>query len=109
MITLDLTLTRRCARLIKPLKRNETGLENGVGFESGGWRYTHQADRHDQCILKMIGFFADETDFIRIRETVLDCMSDQRVLREQNRPAQEQSECFDRKISTVESQDLEMS
>ena len=65
----------------------------------------NQVDRYGQRILEVICLFADETDFIRIRETMLDRMLDESVLCEQKGPNQEETEDFERAFPRCGAQD----
>ncbi|MGH8547144.1 MAG: hypothetical protein ACRERU_00775 [Methylococcales bacterium] len=60
-------------------------------------------------MLKIVGFFADETDAVGFRETVLDRMLDQGVLCNQKRRDQQESRGFQRSFSRQAEQSLGLS
>lgn len=68
----------------------------------------NRANRASQRVLKIIGFFANKTDFIGIRETMLDRMFDQGVFRNQKGPDQEKRCRFQPNSSRHANQDTDL-
>lgn len=83
----------------KTLNGNRSGRDWKLSLVFGCLRKLNRSDRGNQRILKIVGFFTDETDFIGIRKTVLDRMPDQGVLCNQKRRDQQESEGFQRSSS----------